>query len=92
MAILEKYKCESCSYEVISAGVESTLLAGKTNVFMCHDCELVFDMLTQDWDGNKLDCKCPVCKGHGLSVWDGRLCPKCFGRMGIIKGHRVFSD
>lgn len=90
MGELHSFECKACGYHAEVSGCKDRGFVAFTQTKVCQACRQVVDVLIGK--ANELSAakaisipedkqQCPICKGHSLTVWKGRTCPKCGGKM-----------
>lgn len=95
MAILSKYQCEECGYEVMSESRgHYSLMSGEYYNFSCHKCKEIVSLSADELSKMGYYPQCPKCsENEELYTWnpqEGR-CPKCNGKMNQMP-EIIFAD
>ena len=87
MAVLSRYKCEKCGYEVYAdKHGHYALMMGECYLFRCTTCKEIVGIMA-DQIGEKIQI--PICPNCGVDSEDELYswnpieghCPKCYGNM-----------
>lgn len=96
MAVLGKFKCKQCNYEIVASATPYVpLMSGLFAQCYCKECKTIVHVEAGEnyqIDVTQLKLQCRSCN-NPVSVWTPDMgCPQCGGAMKQDDGFMSFAD